>query len=131
MLFPAAVMVLMVLAAIAVDLTSVHRARREVYRSASQAADDAAAMVDQHSLRAGDLHTIDLAAARRLVRAELALAGLPGPIVDGPRVELGPRPGTVAVHVAVSVDHFFAKALPGAASTERITVDVVGEILEN
>ena len=131
LLFPAAVMVLMVLAAIAVDLTSIHLARRELYRTASQAADDAAAMIDHHSLRAGDLRTIDLGAATRLVRSELAAAKLPGAVVDGPRVRLGPRPGTVEVTLTISVEHFFAKAIPGAGESERITVDVVGELLDD
>ena len=131
LLFPAAVMVLMVLAAIAVDLTSIHLARREVYRIASQAADDAAAMIDHHSLRTGDLRTIDLSAATRLVRGELTVAKMPGAIVDGPRVRLGPRPGTVEVTLTISVEHFFAKAIPGADTSERITVDVVGELLDD
>lgn len=131
LLFPAAVMVLMVLAAITVDLSAIHMARREVYRAASQAADDAVTLLDTHALRSGELHVIDLAAARELVRDELAVATLPGPIVEGPRVQPGPRPGTIEVHLAVTVEHFFAKAIPGASHSERITVDVVGELLED
>lgn len=131
LLFPAAVMVLMVLAAITVDLSAMHMARREVYRAASQAADDAVTRLDTHALRSGELHVIDIAAARELVRDELTVATLPGPILDGPHVHAGPRRGTVEVTLTVRVEHFFAKAIPGAPDSEQITVDVVGELLDD
>lgn len=129
LLFPAAVLVLMVLAAIAVDLSLVHVARRELVRVCSHAADDAASVIDQDALRRGEPLTVDLEAARRVVRAELAAADLPGRLVGPVRVERGPAPTSVVVEATLEVDRIFAPGF-GDRSTDRVTARVEGHLLD-
>ena len=129
LLYPAAFMVIVVLSAIAVDLSTVPLARREVLRAASQAADDGAAMLDDEAVRRGDFTVIDLDRATAVVRAEMAAQRLPGDLVGPPTVEPGPRPTTISVTATIRVDHLFAAAIPGAPDSETITVEVIGEVI--
>ena len=130
LLFPAAVLVLIVLAAIAIDMSMIHLTRREVVRAASHAADDAAALIELDGLRRGEPVSIDLVAATRLVRTELAAARLPGRIVDGPRVERVSGSATVSVTLTVEVAHIFARGVPGGPDSERFTVRVEARLLD-
>ncbi len=129
LLYPAAFLVIVVLAAIAVDLSAIHLARREVLRAASQSADDGAAMLDTAAVRRGDFGVIDLRRAREVVHGEMRAQHLPGELVGAPRVALGPRPATIVVTVTVRVEHLFAAAIPGAPPHETITVEVIGEVI--
>jgi hypothetical protein len=126
LLYPAGVMVLMVLAAIAVDFSVVRMARQELLATAQASADDAVAMVDDVSLRAGDRLVIDLPRARQLVAEEFRAADLSCRTVSA-SADLGPRPGTLVVTATCDVAHFFARAIPGTPRTERITAQAVGE----
>ena len=130
LLFPAAVLVLMILSAIAIDLSTVHLARRELLRTASQAADDAAAMLDQQAARAGDFTVIDAAAAQRVVLFEMEVADLPGKLVGSPDVTVDDTSGTVTVLVSMEVDRLFGKIAPGTSTTDRITVQVSGRLID-
>lgn len=128
LLFPAAVLVLMLLAAIAVDMSSLHLARRELHRSASQAADDAAAMIDRAAAhRTGDAH-IDPATAERVVRFELAAARLPGRLVGPPQVNVDDATGTVEVTVTMSIDPVFGRVVGRGA--QLVTVHTSGRLLD-
>ena len=130
LLFPSAVLVVFLLSAIAVDLSLIHLGRRELLRTASQAADDAAAMVDTDYFRSGEGIRIDMDAASNIVAVHLETAQLPGELVGTPTVELGPRPGTVVVRAQLRIDHFFGAVVPGAPDSEIVTVEVTGEVLE-
>lgn len=128
LLFPAAVMVLLLLAAIAVDLSSLHLARRELSRAASQAADDAAAMIDRAEARRTGRTTIDHAAAERVVRYEMRVAHLPGPLAGDPQVTVDDRTGTVTVVASIDVEPVFGTAV--GRGSERITVRASGRLLD-
>lgn len=128
LLFPAAVLVLMVLGAIAVDLGMVGGARRDLIRVVGAAADDAALRIDIDRLRAEGLAVIDLDAARRQVVSDLALATLPGDAVGLPVVEMGDEPATIVVEVTRRIPHVFARAVPGLPDSELITVRLTGRI---
>lgn len=130
LLFPAAVMVLFVLAAIAVDLSLVHLARRELLRSASQAAEDAGALLDSEAIHRGDFTDVDAARARDLVRYELSVAALPGTIVGEPAISTNDATGEVTVRVSMNVEHFFASVLPDSEKIERVTVTTVGRVID-
>lgn len=129
LLYPAAFMVILVLAAIAVDLSMIHLARRELLRSASQAADDGAAMLDADAIRSSSFDTLDLDRAREVVVVEMAAQRLPGDLIGSPRVDAGPRPGTVAVTATMRIEHVFSSVVPGAPRSETITVEVIGEVI--
>ena len=130
LLFPAAVMVLMVLGAIAVDLGSVYAARRSLIREVGAIADDAAGHIDIAALRSGRPVAIDLDTARSAALTDLALTDLPGEPVGPPIVEPGTAPDTIVVEVTRDVPHIFGTAVPGVPRTERITVRLSGTIGE-
>ena len=129
LLFPVGVIVLMMLAAIAVDLSAVHLARRELLRTTSQAVDDAAAMLDRNAVRQGDLRTIDHAAAERLIRFELATASLAGPLVGPPRIAFDDATGTVPVSVAMRAPRVFGRTVPGVGPDEVVEITTSGRLI--
>lgn len=130
-LAPALVLVLLVLGAIAVDLSLVHTARRSAHRSLSAAADDAAAMIDSREFQRSGSVQLDPAAAERVALAHLGL--LDGDVPDGfsepaftvteaeIRADVGE--GVVHIEAVVEVPRVFSAALPGTApATTRIAV---------
>lgn len=137
MLMPALVLVLLVLGAIAVDLSLLHSARRSAYRSLSAAADDAAAMVDAREFqRTGDVR-LDAEAARRVARAHLGVLEGPAPPgfaepafdVAEAAVHADAGSGRVRIEATVLVERVFASAIPGMDDTTSIPVVVTGRML--
>lgn len=133
LLFPTGILVVMILAAIAIDLSKVHLARRESHAALSSVADDAASMLDRSAVRRGNLTAVDLDRARAFVHRTFTEhpPQLDGHLVGPVSVEAGPRPGTVALTATVEVDHLFARAMPGSAGTSTFTVHATGELLAN
>lgn len=129
LLFPAAVLVLLVLAAIAVDLSTVHLARRELVRVASQAADDASSMIDTGAVRRSGATVLDRDTAVRVARYEMAVARLPGELVGTPSVEVDTAARTVTITASMRVDAFFG-AVAGDAG-HLVTVRVGGELVDS
>lgn len=123
MLMPAAVLIVVVLGAIAVDLSVVRLGQRELIAAAADAANDAATFgIDQRALRAGAPPTVDPARADDAVRASLDAKGLLDDLAAPPEVTVTDD-GTVEVRLVRRVPYVFAKALPGtdAAATVRGT----------
>ena len=116
MLLPAAVMIVLLLGAIAVDAAIAFLGEREALSLASAAANDAAtAALDQDRFRATGEFSLDHDRARRIVEATLASSSselddvsveVTFPIVDGTE--------GVRVEITGSVEYVFAKAIPGA-----------------
>lgn len=116
MLMPAAVMIVILLGAIAVDAAIAFLGEREALSLATAAANDAAtAALDQGRFRGSGEFALDHDRARRVVEATLAASSseldevtvdLSFPVVDG----------TEGVRVVVrgTVDYLFADAIPGA-----------------
>jgi hypothetical protein len=134
---PALVLIILVLGAIAVDLSLVHAARRSAYRSLSAAADDAAAMVDASEFqRSGEVH-IDPDAATRVVRAHLGLLdGDAPPEFSEPAfrvlnadVATDVPAGVVRISATVEVEHVFGPVVPGLGDTTIISVTTTGRML--
>ena len=71
MLVPVGVLILMFLAAIAVDLSAVHMAQRNLQDVLSSAADDAASSLDRDQIRLGDQVVIEQSDAARIATAEV------------------------------------------------------------
>ena len=126
LLYPAGVMVLLVLAAITVDLTLVRSARQELRTVLQVAADDAAGAADPDLLRAGERVTIDLDRARRIVAAGLDRTDLPGDLVGPVTVIAGDEPDEVRVQASMEVPSIFIGALPGAADRTVVVATATG-----
>lgn len=120
LLVPVGVLVLVILAAITVDLTLIGSAQHAIRYAAASAADDAASQVDEQAIRASGNVTIDMDRARKVATASLEAADLPGTLVGQPVVELVRNGTGVQVTAAIDVPHVFGRAVPGVPDTERI-----------
>ncbi len=130
LLYPAGVVVLLCLAAIAVDLTFVRTARRELTSVLQAAADDAAGAADPAQLHLGERLTIDLERARRIVAADLHEVDLPGALVGPVDVRLGTDSAHVVVSARMEVPAVFLGALPGVADTTVVEASATGRRLQ-
>jgi hypothetical protein len=111
MLMPAAVLVMIVLGAIAVDLTVVQLGQRQVADAAASAANDAVTVgLDPEALRRGD-QVLEPALVEQAARATVGARGLPGVVLV--RAEPGPGADEVTVELSMPVEYVFAKGLPG------------------
>jgi hypothetical protein len=128
MLMPAAILVVMVLGAIAVDLTAVRLGQRELVAAAGDAANDAVTVgLDEAALRRGAGYRIDPGRAEDAVLASLAAKGILDDLDEPPTViVLGPD--SVEVQLARRVPHIFAKALPGAPDDELVRATVTAQV---
>lgn len=118
-LLPAAVLVLVVLAAIAVDSAVAFLGQRELSNAATAAANDAAtaALSDAAFYRQGAL-VVDSARARTVAADAVAARVVRGVSVDSVDVAVaGPR---VCVTVRGRVPYVFARALPGVAHSASV-----------
>ncbi len=122
LLFPAAILVVIVLAAIAVDVSIAFLGQREVANATVAAANDAAGVgvsnrdFYRHGRLQLDPGTVEQVAAER-VRAVLGPSRFHDLHVEV-AVEPSPFPGcppTVQVRATARVDYVFARALPGGA----------------
>jgi hypothetical protein len=112
MLVPAAVLIVLVMASIAVDMTLVQLRQRQAYDLAAGAANDAAtAAADQGALRAGT-YRVDAEAALRVVERVVAASDVAPEVVGAPAVRV--TPDGVEVEVALRADYIFAGVVPGA-----------------
>lgn len=124
MLMPAAVLVVLVLGAIAVDLSAVHLAERDLLDLASSMTNDAVtAGLPPEALRARGAYRLDEGRVRDALARTLAAQGHGDEQVVAVRIDFGGDPGdapTVTVTLSRRVEHIFAKAIPGADDTTTI-----------
>ena len=115
LLMPAAVLIVLVLASIAVDFGIAFVGERELASLASHAANDAAtAALDEAHLRATGEYRIDADLAERVARAAIDSSSTEVEL-DEPVVEILIVDGFPAVRVALTgrIDYVFSSALPG------------------
>jgi hypothetical protein len=118
-LMPACVLIVLVLAAIAVDMSLVHLRQRQAFDVAASAANDAVtAGADPAWLRAGTYH-VTLSAARAVVEDAVAISDLSPHVVELETVAIDSQ--TVEVVLTVDVDHLFTGVIPGAPRSSRVT----------
>ncbi len=121
MLMPVAVLIVLLLGAIAVDLSAVRLAHRDLLDLAASAANDAATYgVDPDGYRRTGTYEIDLDRASTALDHTIGLRHLSHPITER-TVTAGPGPTEVTVELEMSVPALFAKSIPGAphATTVR------------
>jgi hypothetical protein len=82
--------------------------------------------VDQAALRAGEGYRLDPGLVEVAVEQSLAAHGISGVSVDPPIVELL-TPTTVRVTLTGSVEHVFAKAIPGVPHRARVRATAIAE----
>lgn len=120
MLLPAAVLAMLVLAAIAVDLSIAFLGQRELANASVAAANDAAtvALSDRAYYEGGEV-AVDPGRLESLAEAQVR-AALDPERFSGVAVEAHARPPasggcawTVVVRVAAEIDYLFAPAIPG------------------
>jgi len=112
-LMPAAVLVLIVLAAICVDLSAVQLGQRQLVVAAQAAANDAAAAgFDASSFYDGGGVRLDRVAARRAAAASLAANAPASRLVA---VTIDATTAEVEVRVTATVRTVFRRGLPGGA----------------
>jgi Flp pilus assembly protein TadG len=109
---PAALLVLLVLAAIAVDSATAFLGQRELANATEAAANDAAAAIDEQTLRATDRVTLDAGAADTLARQ--AVAAHAGRFLTVDRVDVVVAGRDVEVTASGSVAYVFSPAVGGA-----------------
>ena len=114
MLMPVAVLIVLLLGAIAVDLSAVRLAHRDLLDLASGAANDAATDgLDPAEFRRTGTYEIDLDRAYAALDRTIQRRRLAHPVTHR-LVTAGPGPSEVTVELEMSVPYFFAKSLPGA-----------------
>lgn len=119
LLVPAALLVVLVLASVAVDMALVHLRHRQAHDLAAAAANDAAgAAADPVALRAGT-HRPDPARAAAVARQIVAASQLADDVVGAPIVRV--RGDQVEVEVRVEADYVFAGVVPGAPDGTTVT----------
>ena len=123
MLMPAAVLIVVMLGAIAVDRAVVFGAQRDLVASAQAAADNGASLgVDLDRLRADGEIEPDLAA----IDQAIALAATT--FDPGTSVTWYLQGDDVVVELERSVDLVFAPGVPGAAPTEPVRARATAEL---
>lgn len=118
LLMPAAVLIVVVLASLAVDRAVVFGAQRDLVATAQAAANDAAAVgIDPDGVRAGGTLAYDDARIDRAVRAAAARA-------DGQVTATWERTGgLLVVRLERTVAYVFARGVPGGADGVRIRAE--------
>jgi Flp pilus assembly protein TadG len=130
MLMPAAVLVVMVLGAMAVDLSIVHLGEREVSAAASAAVNDAVtAGLDQDAFYGTGTYALDPALVTDTIATSLAAQEQSGHhlrVVSGPHLSDADgdgAPDTVTIRVRMTVEYVFAKSIPGVADTTTVEAE--------
>lgn len=120
MLMPAAVLIVLLLGAVAVDLSIVRMAHRDLVNVAASAANDAVTDgLDAAEYRRSGAYVIDLDRANEVLDRSLAHHGLADRIT-GRSMALGPGPDELTVELEMEVSAVFARSLPHAASTSTV-----------
>ena len=112
MLMPAGVLVVLLLGAIAFDLSVVFLRQRQASSLAVDVANDlATAALDEDAFRADGTYRLDPSRAEELADSLVRASDLAGEVTELDVTVLAPD--AVEVRVVVAVDYVFAKAIPG------------------
>ena len=120
MLMPAGVLVVLLLGAIAFDMSLVFLRQRQASSLATDVANDlATAAFDEEAFRRDGAFQLDPTRAAELGTDLVAVSDLSDLIVDVEVAVVGPD--EVTVRVVVRVDYVFARAVPGASDGTTVT----------
>jgi hypothetical protein len=127
MLMPAAVLIVIVLGALAADLSNVHNAKRSLIGVANSVANDAVTYgVDVDALRLGNGSAYPLTATRVRAAIDRSLEVHQSPTrryaLVGYQIDQATR--AVSVTLTDRVEYIFAKAIPGTG--DYVQIDATG-----
>jgi Flp pilus assembly protein TadG len=121
-LMPLGILIVVVLAAIAFDLSWVYEAQHEAIDAAESAANDAVTFgVDQGSVEAGTGVHLDDERITEAVDRSLAVRRLRGYETDRTTIVTDRDAGTITVTVTCHVSYLFARAVLGAGDGRDVT----------
>lgn len=124
---PAAILIVLLLASIAVDFAHLHLARHEALDTAADAANDAVTVgLDQHALHQGSVRLDPVRADRAAGRA-ISARRLDGLVAGATRVTVDTATGTVTVTVSRRTTHLFGRVVPGD-HTDTATVTATATV---
>ena len=120
MLMPAGLLIVLVLASIAVDMSLVHLRKRQAFELAAAAVNDAAAAgVDQGLVRTTHAYVLDPARTRAVVGDVVAASELASDLAGPPVVTV--TGAAVRVELTLDADYIFADIVPGAPDGAVVT----------
>lgn len=120
MLMPAAILIVFVLGAIAVDLTAIRVGQRDLQAALTDAANDAVTgALDESLLRAGLGYHVDESTAQAIAIEVLATKGALRDLAAGPDVRVA-SDGSVTITASRRVLHVFGQAIPGVPRDETV-----------
>jgi hypothetical protein len=122
LLMPAAVMIMLVLGAIAVDIGLSAVRARELRAVAASSANDSLAALDVTALRTDGQLVLDPATATQIVAEAVARGPLPQATIE--LVSIGQDPlgrPEITVQLGLEVDLIIAPALPGAPTSIHVS----------
>jgi hypothetical protein len=121
-LMPAGILVVLLLAAVAFDLSWVYEAQHEAVDAAASAANDAVTFgVDPGRIIAGRGVHLDPTRVFQAVDRSLSVRRLRGYEPDRTTITTDAATGTVTVTVTCHVDALFGRAIPGARDGRDVT----------
>lgn len=126
MLMPAAVLVVIILGAIAVDLSAIYLGQRDLVAGAQAAANDAAAYgIDQDVFYRSSGGEIRYDEGRVRTAVNRAIAARDISPTSGPSISYETTPDGLRVVVSFTDDvpYIFAKAIPGTPSTSSVRAE--------
>jgi hypothetical protein len=127
MLMPAGLLIVLVLASIAVDMSVVHLRKRQAFELAAAAANDAAtAGVDQGRLRTTHDYVLDPERARAVVTDVVAASELASELARPPVVTV--TDAGVRVELALEADYIFADVVPGAPDGTEVSASATATV---
>lgn len=119
MLVPAGLLIVMIMASIAVDMSLVQLRQRQAHDLAAGAANDiVTAAADQALLRSGRT-AVDPDAATAVLGRIVATSDLAPHVVGTPVVRV--TDGTVEVEISLHADYIFAGVVPGSPDGTTVT----------
>ena len=129
LLMPAGLLIVVLLGAIAVDLSNLQLAERRLRSLTRDAANDAVgAGVDEDALRAGGPIELDPESAEEIARLSMTVHW-PETIEHGPvHVTVDTAAGTVSVTASGTVLPIFGRALPGVRDGTEVTATATAEL---
>ena len=128
MIMPAAFLILLVLGAIAVDLTAIRVGQRSLLSSATDAANDAVTVgLDESTYRSGGGYALDPQRVREAVYAVLYAKGILHRLTTAPTIVIHPD-RSVTVSLQGTVEHMFARALPGVSDPVPVHAEATARI---
>lgn len=119
MLVPAGLLIVLIMASIAIDMSLVQLRQRQAHDLAAGAANDAVTAAADHDALRASRYAVDLDAATDVATRIVAASDLAPHVVGGPAVRATEE--GVEVEITLYADYIFAGVVPGAPDGTTVT----------